>query len=299
MLLEAIGLVDEQSTSRCQIEVFTDTSITPEFLAYAKEAFNPQTETLTVTATPYFDDIPSINERANLLVVLADDAPATGRVLIQALKKQVPAVVLTLDPVRLQQIARDHYNEIDAPSIVTVKEGLSEQKRFARLFASLGDWIVRELPDDQLTLARAYEFVRRPFVSNAIQATALQNAAIAAVFFLPGADMPLLTLNQAKLFLKIAAAYGAAIDSQRFGELGALLLGGFGFRALARRLVTGVVPVLGWAIRGGVGYTGTVAVGKIAQEYFEKGGDLKLIAERFKPKGEAEAEAGTGAEAAV
>jgi uncharacterized protein (DUF697 family) len=78
--------------------------------------------------------------------------------------------------------------------------------------------------------------------------------------------------------LQIAAAYDATIDQQRLKELVVLLLGGFGFRALARRLV-GVVPVLGWAIRGGVGYTATLAVGQAAREYFERGGDIKTILE--------------------
>jgi uncharacterized protein (DUF697 family) len=63
---------------------------------------------------------------------------------------------------------------------------------------------------------------------------------------------------------------------QRLQELALLLAGGFGFRALARRLV-GVVPVLGWAIRGGIGYTGTLAVGMAAREYFERGGDLRAL----------------------
>jgi uncharacterized protein (DUF697 family) len=301
-LLDAIGLTQAQSASLCRVTVFVDTSLDPALLAYAQEAFRPQIDNLILTVIPYFDEPPQIASNNTLVVILAAEAAPTGRILIEALKEQIPAVVMTLNPARLQQIAHEHYHQIDLASIVTTEEhdgkrslrkatarndsprvekgeGLiltQERERFARLFLALGDWIVRELADDQLVLARAFGFVRGPFVENAIRSTSLQNAAIAAVFFLPGADMPLLTLNQAKLFLRIAAAYDATVDQQRLRELVVLLLGGFGFRALARRLV-GVIPLLGWAIRGGVGYVGTVAVGKATQRYFEEGGDLKLV----------------------
>jgi uncharacterized protein (DUF697 family) len=322
--------------------VLVDASLDPDFLAYAKEAFRTQSDNVLLTVLPYFDEAPAalpVDENTTLVVVLAAEAEATGRILASALWAQVPAAVLTLDPVGLQRIARERHHEIDPLSIMLVDEragegrggrgdarqergqgqgqggigrhsrrdavptrGLADrqavvtdereraeaerQERFGRLFAALGAWVVRRLPDDQLVLARAFGFIRGPFIENAIRATSLQNAAIAAVFFLPGADMPLLTLNQVKLFLRIAAAYDRTLDRQRLGELVVLLLSGFGFRALARRLV-GLVPVLGWAIRGGVGYTGTLAIGRAAQEYFEKGGDVRLLVEGLRSQQEA------------
>jgi uncharacterized protein (DUF697 family) len=327
-LLEAIGLIEKESTSTFELAVFVDTSVDPALLAYAKEAFRPQAGSLNITVTPYADEGGDTGDTENagdtggaentgstddpfsclaegaLVVLLAAESALTGQLLARARERQLAAVVMTLDPVRLQQIARDNYSRIDALSIVTaaeyvdrrggedgirgdghgndghdgeVRDGTdSQQERFARLFAALGDWMVRKLPDAALSLARALRFVRGPYITSATQATSLQNAAIAAVFFLPGADMPLLTLNQMKLFLKIAAVYDATLDGRRLQELAVLLLGGFGFRALARRLV-GVVPVLGWAIRGGIGYTGTLAVGAAAHEYFEKGGDLRKL----------------------
>jgi uncharacterized protein (DUF697 family) len=316
-LLDAIGLTQAQGASLCRVTVLVDASLEPALLAYAQEAFRPQIDNLILTVTPYLDEPPKIASDNTLVVVLAAESVATGRILINALKEQVPAVAVTLDPVRLQRIAREYYHEIDLSSIVTVKrhgdgstrEGVRQRERFARLFLALGDWMVRELSDNQLVLARALSFVRGPFIENVIRSTSLQNAAIAAVFFLPGADMPLLTLNQAKLFLQIAAVYDATIDQRRLREFVVLLLGGFGFRALARRLV-GAVPLLGWAIRGGVGYAGTLAIGMATWEYFERGGDPALIAQHLssklglgpgpassggEPRQEAEAEAGTGA----
>jgi len=42
---------------------------------------------------------------------------------------------------------------------------------------------------------------------------------------------------------------------------------GFGWRAVARELLD-VVPVAGWAVKAGIAYTGTRAIGEAAVRYF-------------------------------
>jgi uncharacterized protein (DUF697 family) len=91
--------------------------------------------------------------------------------------------------------------------------------------------------------------------------------------FIPGADMPLMTLNQGKMLLQIAAAYGQSLDTERVKELGAVVASGFLFRTFARELA-GLVPGFGWAVKGGIAYSGTIAMGTAAITYFEEGADL-------------------------
>ena len=81
---------------------------------------------------------------------------------------------------------------------------------------------------------------------------------IAAAIFVPGADLPVLTLNQIRLVLRIAAAHGASSTGRAGSELLGVVGAGFGFRALARELLQ-FVPVAGWAVKGGVAYGGTRA----------------------------------------
>ena len=287
-LLKAISSAEEKSTAEFKLSLFIDRSLDPALVAYAKKAFRPTTENLSLEVIPYDEDHVEFSPGSELVIIMAAQAPITGRLLNRAFREQLPAVVVTLDPVGLQKIAREYFNEIDAGSIVTSADNTDKEERFSRLFKELGSWIVRNFPEGLLPMARALPFVREPFVQNAIQITSLQNAAIAAVFFLPGADMPLLTLNQVKLFLQIAAAYDAELDKKRMIELLALSLGGLGFRALARRLVV-LLPVFGWAVRGSVGYGGTLAIGKVAQQYFERGGDIKSIYKGMKKPSQTEA----------
>jgi uncharacterized protein (DUF697 family) len=86
--------------------------------------------------------------------------------------------------------------------------------------------------------------------------------------FIPGVDMPILTLNQVRLVLRIALAHGQTIDNQRAVELLGVVGAGFGFRAVARELLD-FVPVAGWALKAAVAYAGTKAVGEAAVRYFE------------------------------
>lgn len=141
----------------------------------------------------------------------------------------------------------------------------------------VASWLVERLSGSRLALAHNFPFVRKAVADEAVKMTALQNALIGAVVIIPGADMPLMTLNQGKMLLQIAAAYGQPLGADRVKELAAIVGGGFALRAVARQLLT-FVPGFGWAIKGAIGYGGTIAMGKAAVAYFEQGADLSEIA---------------------
>ena len=141
----------------------------------------------------------------------------------------------------------------------------------------MGEWVVAACREKRLALALSFPFVRKPLSLEAVSATSLQNAGIGLVLFIPGADMPLMTLNQAKMLLQIAAAYGEPMSAARVKELAAIVAGGFACRSVARQ-VAGAVPGVGWAVKAGVGYAGTKAMGLAAVEYFERGGNIAGLA---------------------
>lgn len=141
----------------------------------------------------------------------------------------------------------------------------------------MGEWVVAACREKRLALALSFPFVRKPLSLEAVSATSLQNAGIGLVLFIPGADMPLMTLNQAKMLLQIAAAYGEPMSAARVKELAAIVAGGFACRSVARQ-VAGAVPGIGWAVKAGVGYAGTKAMGLAAIEYFERGGNIAGLA---------------------
>ncbi len=128
--------------------------------------------------------------------------------------------------------------------------------------------IAGALGDRGAGLAARLPVLRNAVVDELIRSSSRKNATIAAAVFVPGVDMPVLTLNQTRLVLRIALAYGREIDPSRLPELLGVVGAGFGFRAVARELLD-LVPVLGWAAKGSVAYAGTKVVGEAARRYFE------------------------------
>jgi len=130
--------------------------------------------------------------------------------------------------------------------------------------------IVGSLHEDYLvSLGRGYPIFRQAVCWKIIHKNARQNGVIGALP-IPGADMPAITANQGRMVLGIAAVYGEEISFERARELIGVLATGFGFRALARQVVK-LVPVAGWAASAAVGYAGTLAMGRAAVLYFERG----------------------------
>ncbi|MBI6545566.1 MAG: hypothetical protein HY692_02155 [Cyanobacteria bacterium NC_groundwater_1444_Ag_S-0.65um_54_12] len=117
-----------------------------------------------------------------------------------------------------------------------------------------------------IPLARQFPIFRQQLAWEEIHATAQQNALVGLIP-VPGGDMPLMTANQIKLVWRLAVMFDLPINARRLQEILAVIGSGFGWRILFRQL-TKLVPGPGWLIGGGLGYAGTMALGKAALEYF-------------------------------
>jgi uncharacterized protein (DUF697 family) len=137
--------------------------------------------------------------------------------------------------------------------------------------------LARALGESATPLAARLPVLRRAVCDELIRKFSRQNGFVGAAVFVPGADLPVLTLNQVRLVLRIADAYGFEIDRERLPEVLGIVGSGLGLRALARRSI-GLVPVLGWAIKGAIAYGGTRALGEAAVRYFERRAPVTRIA---------------------
>ncbi|MEB3221839.1 MAG: DUF697 domain-containing protein [Candidatus Sericytochromatia bacterium] len=122
--------------------------------------------------------------------------------------------------------------------------------------------------DHAVSLARQFPFVREEAVSQEIAATSQQNAMV-GVIPVPGADLPVMTLNQIKMVMRLATIHDQPLSYERLREVLAVVGGGFALRTVARQ-VAKLIPGPGWLVAGGLGYAGTLAMGKAAAEYFRR-----------------------------
>ena len=131
--------------------------------------------------------------------------------------------------------------------------------------------IAARLGEDGAPVAAGVPLLRRAVCERLIAAFARRNGLIGAAVFLPGVDLPVLTLNELRLLLRLEQAYGLEPDPRaRLPEIAATVGAGFGLRAAARELLD-LVPVAGWAVKGAVAYAGTRALGEAALRRLEAG----------------------------
>jgi uncharacterized protein (DUF697 family) len=134
----------------------------------------------------------------------------------------------------------------------------------------IGERIAAHVGDDGYRLASRVPALRSAICEHIVRQFSRQNGFLAVAIFVPGADFPVLTLNQMRMVLRIAAAHGQEIDARRALELLPVLGAGLGMREIARTAV-GAVPALGWAVQGSIALAGTRALGAAAVAYFESG----------------------------
>jgi uncharacterized protein (DUF697 family) len=154
---------------------------------------------------------------------------------------------------------------VKATSVVIVPDGHPPPAgRVAELVAELTE-------QNGYGLAARLPALRPAVVEAIVRHFSRQNGILGVAVFVPGADFPVLTLNQLRMIFRMAAAYGEEIDHERIPEVLAVVGAGLGFRTIAREAL-GLVPGLGWVVKGGIAYVGTRALGKAASAYFEQGG---------------------------
>jgi hypothetical protein len=115
----------------------------------------------------------------------------------------------------------------------------------ARVLGPVGPSVAARLPA-----------LRGPVVHHLVKQSSLRNGLIGAATFVPGPDLPALTLNQIFLTIRMAVAAGRDADiAVIWPELAAVAATGFAWRKIARGLE--LLPVPRSVVRGGVALGGT------------------------------------------
>ncbi len=271
------------------VSVYIDDTASADLVAHVRGAFASTASSVRMTIS-YLDHnfMPQVDD--DIAVIVAGESVKVGAAAKAIRALNVPVMVVSLSPSAVDALAKAAGSAIPDGDIVAPFEVDEEHEEpfeltddaIKELDMRMGRWIVAVCREKRLAFAIAFPFMRRPLALDAVQATSLQNAGIGLVPLIPGADLPVITLNQIKMVMQIAAAYGHDMDKSSLKELIAIIGNAFLCRTLARELAE-FVPVLGFIIRTGVAYGGTAALGHAVIEYYEGGENatgLANVAER-------------------
>jgi uncharacterized protein (DUF697 family) len=121
------------------------------------------------------------------------------------------------------------------------------------------DVLGEQLGHDAVAIAARVPALRETVSRELVRTAALRAAVLGALPWRKGADLPVLTLLQARLVLDLALVYGHEVGQERAPELAAVAGTGLGLRGLVRRLPYRL-PLIG----GVTGYLATRALGEAA-----------------------------------
>jgi uncharacterized protein (DUF697 family) len=205
-----------------------------------------------------------LDDAAVLVQVLAGEIGADDEArLKEAARRRLPIVAVALGvPGHIPYVLEENVVRVGSGTGFPVEE---IARRLAKVLGERGTSLAARLP-----------VLRRPVCDALIRKYSRQNALFGAAVFLPGDDMPVLTLNQVRMVLRIADAHGFEIDKERLPEVLGVIGSGLGFRAVGRK--AGRVRFVGWAVKAAIAYTGTRALGEAAVRYFERRAPVTRVA---------------------
>ena len=277
LITEAIDIEKARKTI-VSVHVLIDETASPEFQVFVRSGFSSASVNSRLTVGYYPTQDISVMPDTDLVVMAAGETADTGRIAATIREADIPVLVIAEHGNQVVKSAQAAGYPLPDDALISLPAGQPLDEEIKGVLADqVGTWIIAHDHSKRLAFSLAYPFVRRPLAKDAIQATAAQNAGIGVLVFIPGADMPAMTLNQIKMVLQIAAAYGEPLDANRLKEIVPVLAAAFLCRGIGRKLA-GLIPAVGFVVKGGMGYFGTYAIGEAALTYFEQGGDLAGLA---------------------
>lgn len=237
------------------VAVYVDASAPREVVGWVRDALVPERDSALVDVELVPETgIVRVHSGSTLAIVVAGGDSAVLRDLVAGFAEDgLPVAVVAV-------------RELDAPDL----EGrIPEDAQVALIAATsedalrskLASWIVTVLPED-LTLASNFEFVRRAKADQLISTCATENVLVGAVAIGSGAQMPIMTANQARLALNLSSIYGTDVLAQQVPAVLGVAAGGYAYRGISR-LALKALPNLGPLVRAAIAFGGTVLTGKV------------------------------------
>ena len=251
-----------------KIGIFVDPRLDDESIDLMIKLFEPSNAKTRVLVHVLSDDMALSDHVSYNALVFALQSPDVAKSLIaQSVEQELPTLVALKEGLR-----RDGADALELSILDVVSMRKSD------LFVSqVSSWFADNLSAHSMALASDFIFMRPALAQSVVAATAKQNAVIAAVFFLPGADLPAMTLNQVKMVLQLAFIYGEELTFKRVAEAVVVVLCAYGSRALARYATEDLSKLLKWPTRIAVAYGSTLALGKGMELWLQHAPEIPLL----------------------
>ena len=253
-VLDVLGAgktADEKRSEGVSIAVAVDSDAPRDLVAVVRDSLVSQQATAVVRVLSLADASgDAANVRDAVILLPGSNPAAAGEIACARARAGVPVALVA-------------HGALDLPAFNDLPEEVSGlisgvvATDADRLADRLARWLL-DATDKPIALAANFPFCRAPLVSSLAARCAAENAAVGAVDIVHGSDFPIMTANQMKLALDIAAAYGDELSPKSAVDIALVLASGLAWRAFARA-VNGAPPMGTWASRAAFAFAGTWA----------------------------------------
>lgn len=244
------------------------------------EQFGP----FTLVDTPGFGEVGGENravlaeaeiDQAKMVLLLLDAGAGVRQndlQLFHEISRQGVPVIVVLNKVDL--VRRDLRSVLGDLSFRL--QGVQAIPISAKTGLGVADKLIPALiqADDSLAvvIGRALPAYRTAAARRVIRTTAMWSLLLGAEP-IPGLDLPVLLVMQARMVLRLGAIYGENVSAHYARELVSSLAGGLAARYIGEELAK-FLPGPGWVISALVAAGGTMTMGRLAESYFQSGGQI-------------------------
>ena len=288
--LGKVKSVAEDIKSMIEVEIdcniYVDKSCNKDLVSSIKDMFSSAKE-VGVNFIDIDDKKLFLEYQPNFAIILAGKDEYCSLIHKALELKNVASFIVTLDPATLlsQSKAQDikimksnlicpisrHYlksTSSNGDSYLNINKYNSAMDKDIKI--KIYKWFYSFADSYMIAYSSKFPFLREGTAKKVISTCSIENAGFGLLNFVPGIDLPLITLNYAKMVLRLAAIYGYKINEDRIPELVALLLTSFAMK-YAKKTIDKAKGINKFLLNGTFSYGGTQLLGNIAKSYFASG----------------------------
>lgn len=273
----------KENDAPVRVAVYLDAAAPRQLVCAVRDALVPQTTSALVRVERLAAEPAAPKPDTDVMLVIAGGAPDLEPGVRRLATFGAPVCVLAETSVEVPFITAD-----------TPLLGLIAATSEAHLLESLARWILDRTEKDA-AFAANFPFMREAAANRVITGTALTNMATGALFFVPGANYPVMTMAQLGMMLKLSSMWGYALRPERGYEAAAVAVTGLALRGVSRALCRRA-PRTRLVVRALVAGFGTYGMGRALAAAYEHGVDYAQLNAALRSLG-ARARAAAGAAA--
>ena len=256
------------SKESIRLSVYLDDTATDFLITTIRDAFVPQQTNALLRVERLSDEIPSVKPGTDVAIVLTGGSDGLAEKVNALAISGVPTVCVAESSLDLPFIERD------TPILGGV---VASEKTL--LLSKLAHWILSRT-SKQMAFAASFPFMRIAAAHEIVANATVANMVTGAVFFIPGADFPLMTIKQLGMTLQLSQIFGRDMGLERLYEMGAVAASALALRGCAR-LILPHTPHIKWLVRPLIAGVGTYVMGRAALAFYQTDFDWSGVTQRL------------------